>query len=326
APGMPHVVGALGHPRDPVALAARQAIRRRVQSWRLIQPQDISRQVAALAHHLAEVSPTLGGNGRAFTAELADDLLKFGLDREAVDVAQVLSDCERVIASGRDGQPISRTAHRANPLQLYRQLTADEPIGSEPVIQIDPAIGGAAEPIELPAAPESIGPPGPAEPRVLPPGRFAPDSPAPLSMTTSPPAASSGAAPDDGNWSVQVRGLVDTEVMRLLQHQQTDVAIAAVNELRRRGYRAAHLRLAKRMTSVDANERRELASELPQWSGIDVRPWLIALSRDEDPSVRGVAAAIIASSTDPYYRKRVAQMIAEETDEKVLANLRPSDP
>jgi len=72
----------------------------------------------------------------------------------------------------------------------------------------------------------------------------------------------------------------------------------------------------------DANVRLQLIQSLPQMSGIDSRPWMLWLSRDQDPQVRKAAVAVIATSADPALLQRVRELEREETDDEVLRVVR----
>jgi hypothetical protein len=116
--------------------------------------------------------------------------------------------------------------------------------------------------------------------------------------------------------------LPDVEVMCQLHSSVAVQAEAAKAELQRRGYEAVHLQLARRLVDPDPEVRRRLAEALPQVAAVDVRPWLLWLTRDEEPQVRQAAITIIATSADPALRRRLRELAGEETDPDVLRVVR----
>lgn len=141
-------------------------------------------------------------------------------------------------------------------------------------------------------------PPGANPPNLLPPDSLPPsESLAPLDP---PPRLTE-------NELRALQRLPDVEVMRMLHRSESGYAVAAIDELRRRGFQSRHLRLAKRLTDPDPAERRALAFELPGASDVDARPWLDALLDDENAQVRIAAADAIKRLPKTSYRDRIYQ-------------------
>ena len=107
----------------------------------------------------------------------------------------------------------------------------------------------------------------------------------------------------------------DIDLMHCLDDGGEASAVAE-SELSRRGFRAIHLQLAKRLIDPDPRKRRDLADWLPRIAGVDARPWLLWLSRDVDPDVRLAAVTIMATSSDPELHRRLRGIDAEETDQR----------
>lgn len=99
-------------------------------------------------------------------------------------------------------------------------------------------------------------------------------------------------------------------------------AADAAAELRRRGFRPNEIELGRRFAEADSDERRRLTESLPSQPGIDVRPWLIHLSEDDDPGVRLAAVTIMATSNDPQMAARVRQLGISDADEQVRQQAR----
>ncbi len=110
--------------------------------------------------------------------------------------------------------------------------------------------------------------------------------------------------------------------MQKLASDDESLIHAAVDELYRRGFQTKHFRLAELLVDPDAEVRAQLVQSLPQMPGIDSRPWLLWLSRDQDPTVRKAAVAVIATSPDATLQQRIRDLEREETDEEVLQALR----
>lgn len=111
--------------------------------------------------------------------------------------------------------------------------------------------------------------------------------------------------------------LTDLEVMRALQHADGVRTIAAGHELARRGFRAVHVDLARKLFDPDPRERAKLIDALPRIAGIDARPWLIVLSRDEEPAVRRQVIGLFATSGDPALLKQLQEIERVESDPEI---------
>jgi hypothetical protein len=96
-----------------------------------------------------------------------------------------------------------------------------------------------------------------------------------------------------------------------------DASQVAEQELRRRGFSLPEIELGRHLCSPDFKERRHYASLLPTLGGVDARPWLLYLSRDEDADVRLTVAAIMATSNDPELQARVRSMSIDDRDQRV---------
>ena len=189
------------------------------------------------------------------------------------------------------------------------EVPADESEAPAPIVSAD----AARRPRPMEPAMEEIPseealPSRPREPRgIYVPGArpiedtAEPAEPAPLPETEPqliPPVKASGEGEDDSP-------VPDFELMQDLQSETPAVRNAAELKLNRRGYKASHLSLARKLTSPDAAVRRKLAESLPQAAGIDPRPWLLRLAEDPDERVRSAALSILRTSQDPELLQRV---------------------
>jgi HEAT repeat protein len=112
------------------------------------------------------------------------------------------------------------------------------------------------------------------------------------------------------------------EVIKLLQSKNVVEAALAAKEFRRRGFAELHHRFAEQLTSPDPQVRQKFAESLPLVGNVDVRPWLIWLSQDEDSDVRMAAVSIMATRDDAEFRKRLRQLEYEESNPEVLKQIR----
>jgi hypothetical protein len=131
------------------------------------------------------------------------------------------------------------------------------------------------------------------------------------------------AVPNKAMAAADLRTMSDLQLMQQLAVvEDRSLARETIDELYRRGFQTKHLRLAELLADPDPNVRLELVHSLPQMSGIDSRPWLLWLSRDESPAVRKAAIAVIATSSDAALLQRVRELEREETDDEVLRVVR----
>jgi hypothetical protein len=84
-------------------------------------------------------------------------------------------------------------------------------------------------------------------------------------------------------------GLSHIDVIKRLGAADMDEAQEAVQELRRRGFDANYLAVARRLISPDAGERYQLILDLVGSNRVEPTPFLRWLTGDEDPAVRALA-------------------------------------
>jgi hypothetical protein len=101
-------------------------------------------------------------------------------------------------------------------------------------------------------------------------------------------------------------------------HRGDTVVRGAIDdELRHRGYKPRQIEIARHLTAPDPVERRRWAEALPGLRGFDAKPWLLRLSRDDEPEVRLTAVTLMATSSDPEMLRRVAEVARTDPDERV---------
>jgi hypothetical protein len=143
----------------------------------------------------------------------------------------------------------------------------------------------------------------PTNPSPLPvPGTFG-RAPAPL-------GGSANADDDAGRMAA-----ADTvELMRRLHAADARTVASARADLARRGFTPLHLKLAGQMFDPDPRVRTALVRLLPNLTEVDAAAWLLELSRDEDPEVRRLAIAVIATTGDPAVLDAVETIAREDPD------------
>jgi hypothetical protein len=109
----------LGDSRPHVAEAARQAISRQLDHWRMLPRNTSADRVFRLARLLADTTPQMPATGRRHAAELAVRLLCWPLP-DQVASSPLIDDCEQVLAAA--GPPLA--AAEENPVG-----TAENPVG-----------------------------------------------------------------------------------------------------------------------------------------------------------------------------------------------------
>ncbi|MEO8498965.1 MAG: HEAT repeat domain-containing protein [Planctomycetota bacterium] len=347
--GLPTLVAALHSQRRIVAETAVSVLLRKLGELELRSTEESSRIVAELAGELAAHSDQPGPYSGPGTYRLATRLLLWPIDRKLIDGERLVADCELIIRSAK------RSPHDAVAEPADEQVDAQHSLASRQ-LELGPAerptqVAGGGLPVQStdapPLPPQAVpilNPPATAttseppqfiavqSPRALAPvPSLAADetaaNPATKPLAVEPQQAlesrrEAGSAPSGATDRPDLRAMPDLGVMQKLAGADELLARDAVDELYRRGFQTKHFRLAELLVDPDPNVRLQLVQSLPQMSGIDSRPWLLWLSRDEAPAVRKAAVAVIATSADPALQQRLRELESEETDDAVLRVVR----
>ncbi|MBC8354855.1 MAG: HEAT repeat domain-containing protein [Planctomycetes bacterium] len=343
------LVEALHSERQIVAETAALVMQRKLQQMQLRSTDETSPLVADLASEMARQSESPGPYSARASTQLATRLLLWPVDRELIDSERLVIDCELIVRAAKQSTRghVAQAAYAEDAWQ-DRSLARNGGIES---VELSTPLPGGGLPVELAdtpplppqttyRVPESLAA-SPSEPQ-----QFVPVQ-APRTLDTFPISADGGASANpisnaptvDRPQSLESRQ--DTEsssprktvdpnlqvmssldVMHKLTGDDETLAREAVDELYRRGFKTKHFRLAELLVDPDPNIRLQLVQSLPQLSGIDSRPWLLWLSRDQDPIVRKAAVTVIATSADPALQERVRELGREETDDEVLKVVR----
>jgi len=321
--GIDALVDSLGSPRAIVAEGARRELGDLLDRWELLPAADSTAKIAALVHAM---------NGRATkwnaaplrpAAELAHRALRWRLDAKSPVAMQIVAGCEAVLrasaaANRSTAAPVSLAAFSDDNTHGNPREAAWDGAGGSEVLNAaafdDPRHPPSADlPLDifpLPAAPPwpatdargekptnaadaSTSPVG--EPALLAP---LPGRPVPLEAAGSKGEADAVAnRPRATAQSAEFTRLLG--VMRNLHAADRQAAAQAEAELRRAGFDELRLEIARRITDPDPAKRRDLAEQLPRVQNLDARPWLLALTQDDDASVASAARQVLATSSDP---------------------------
>ena len=310
------LVAELASPYPPRADEAYRVLHEQLRQWQSLPPATGSRRIARLAHELAVHQPRMSAPAASAAARLAGEILVWPIDRHAIDATLLLADCRTVVGD----QPSSLPEVAEAPAAAVSASEGDSGprLPTLPPPPEDAIVGAiAAEDAGLPpvvssnasSAAPSAAVPSSASPRFS------------LTDDSTEPVEAGDARSDFGP-VVDLRSLTEVDVMRHLHHDNHRVAIAATDELLRRGFTELHLQLAMQLFHPHPRIRQQLANRLPTLPNIDARPWLMQLSHDPAAEVRRVVIALLATSSDPELHRRLQQLELEETDAALLQQVR----
>ena len=106
-------------------------------------------------------------------------------------------------------------------------------------------------------------------------------------------------------------------VMKQLRSADGRVAAAAEVELTRRGFSGAHLELARRLFHPDPSVRKQVGRTALETPDVNPVPWLVELSRDDDPEVRLTAVTLMATTGEPALMNNIEEIAGRDPSERV---------
>lgn len=116
----------------------------------------------------------------------------------------------------------------------------------------------------------------------------------------------------------------DREIIDLAGSVQPQLTQMAVDELRRRGFSAAEVEIARGIASPRYAERLALVRTLPTRSDVDPRRWLQWLADDPHREIRHEAVSALATMGDPQVSQWLADQLARENDPVIARTIRAS--
>jgi hypothetical protein len=107
------------------------------------------------------------------------------------------------------------------------------------------------------------------------------------------------------------------ELIRLLAHENADVAKAAALGLRYKGLSDSKIQLASELATGSANRRLELIQQIATSGDMDPRPWLVWMGEDGQPEVRKMAIALLIPMADESVYRSLRNLSARESDSHI---------
>lgn len=333
-PGLYRVACRVGDHRQELAEEAGEALHEQLDAWQIDDPSLAAARMTLLASTLAEQVESWSPQARDIAASLARRMLNMRFEAEHGDTRDLLVSCERVLrhsvplerAVARDVVVTDRTAPLVPspaevrpPLNyLVENVSPPLPGGGLPVLP--PLDGPLDDPPVL--AEESTPEASPAEgPRLEEPRRLvlevgpvrrsqpepneSTDSGEPDVVANKPAASSAGDVPET------------IRLVMLLHAGDGEQVSRAHLELRAQGFSSHQIEVVKRLFDPDPQVRQQSARALPGVRGMNAKPWLLWLTRDENADVRLVAIGLLATSRDPELTARMREIANDDADSRV---------
>lgn len=307
--GIDIAVEALGAPREPVALAARDALRLEMDRWELLGPGQAAGHVLAMAEALSAQVDRFDPRAKGAAADFAVRILLWPFEESEVDRVRLVAACDHVLRAKaasqekrQPGEPGASAAMLEQPRQLDSpsRLDADAP----------------AAPLPAMALPQ--------------PDRLGAAADAQIAGTSQAETKITGEI-SDAEMAIELAGRVEPgevvgedltrlnafELFERWHAADAEGRLAIDEEARRRHYTVRQIEVARHLASPSVQERRQWIEALPGLSGIDAKPWLLKLSYDDDTLVRMTTVTLMATSSDPVMLRRVAEMARSDADDTV---------
>jgi hypothetical protein len=347
-PGIPVLVGAMASPRESVARAGRLWLDRQLRSWENLSNRESQRNVAALAEALAAELDTFSPAARLDAARIAHRLLRWRLDGNLVDRGRFTWLCDRVLraADFKVAEPVRRstqvlsaaaepeTQELAGPvmssdnLPTPRRLEIPElPRVAEPRGRFGSQVGDGAAPnvVPLPSVDKKTRSGDLADAWAMQSHRLGADPAHGSALEVYPSTRERvlvPSSPDEKIPESERQGaFCDLSLSECMQrlHAPGLESLAAETELKRRGFDALRLSIARRVYDPDRRVRLQLVRDLPGIPGIGATEWLIKMAGDQDEEVRLGAISLLATVSDPAVLDRVESIARHDPAERIRA-------
>ena len=314
-----------GSARAEAARIAEEILKRRLDRYAVDRCQVISacRQVIRLAEATAQPGPSPGNANVDLAAE--DQALPDAAAREnsaitSVPIAQLAAlpggglpqTSQPFIEGGRLDEQMHKLTHRFDPRDLGQPLAdgqspTEKTPGDEPRWFNAPRV---AQPLDTDrGAARLSGPSGGA--------MSLPDEDTNNRTRDdgSGQRVSSDTPKSDQAGKQQPCDMQTVDLLRQLNDDAT--AAAARNELRLRGFKDHHFRVAAKLFDPDPAVRTRLARELLSVPGLNPHPWLLLLARDANSDVRLTAISLLATAADPAILAEVEKLAGRDPDRRI---------
>lgn len=324
--GLPALCAALASPRPAVAAAAGDAMQEELCRWELLPAASSGPKLAIVARLLAHQASLPDGGDRSYLADLAERLLTWP-QADVLLTPQITADCHQILDALADApSPRLLVAHTASaplrrlPAEAVRvalQTGEDAPHGATADFVAPASMPDETRPAAASATPAAAPPPAllPAEvSEARPLGGAAleikPMVGIPVAEVTNVPSQQS---------AVPLAELNTLPLAQLLHSPDPTLSKSAHLELERRGHAPLEIYLMDALTDADPAKRSRAAASLLGVAGMDARPWLLWLSRDQDAAVRLAALTLMATSGESQMLGRIREMAQSDADAGVRA-------
>ena len=321
--GLPVLIAGLATKREPLVMLAKRKLIESLNSWELLDAQQAEQNRVSLAELLAAHMDQFDIGGQRVATDLASRMLANPTPGESQEPTRLLTACEQILrvvgaTSGavvRSNEPESTRAPNTIPLNVTRLETALEQPRSATMISVP-------RELSLPPLPQVTTPPvREASPSIIAPANEPSAARTIEQPQTSPTVPDLQPVPPSPRAKVALprERLGDASLIELLiaWHDATVKERPILqHEFNHRGISPRQLEVGLGVTSPDAATRRQWVEQLPKQAGIDAKPWLLLLSRDEDATVRLATLQVISTAGDLELRRRVSEMsMGDESSE-----------
>ena len=130
------IVPLLADPREPVAAAAEQTLRRLVEDWQRLPADQANHRFGMLAHELAAWAARLPAPRGLAARDLAARVLVSPLDPGSPRAAQILADCELVLRQPIEYHEVVRVAAAPPARTEPPSIPAVQPVPAAPPVVV----------------------------------------------------------------------------------------------------------------------------------------------------------------------------------------------
>ena len=326
---LPALVAALSSRRAPLVRQAKVELVDHLNRWALLEMEAIEPRQVELLELLAGEIEQCDIAGQRASVDLALRILAEPTQSEAEIAARILAACETILQK-REPAPTTIVAEPA-PVGSAPTRSAD-PVMSEPrPAPLHEPIGAQMRLPPLPKAMPSLSAPStnqntthslndPTKMQANHEPRRINDSATVDSQPVNPPTALISAEGRRPSTSAVLQGLGPASLVDLLSAWH-DVALGErqtiERELTRRKITPRQIEIGLGLTSPNVDERRRWLDQLPRMSGIDPKPWLLWLTRDDSAEIRLAALQIMSTASEPAFQRRAGEMALGDSDGQV---------
>ncbi len=339
------LVEALGSEREGVALGAKRRLLDRLEQWKSLSEDEYASRLLTLAELLAAQTKAFGPAAQRDAADLATQLLLCpSKDESRGSSVQLIAACDEVFQAAKSvhgksyppPQLFGNSSRQFNgdpdaSRSVARQRWESQKMAAP---HFDPLPGGGLPLGSPPAEEQKSDHVLPGDNGEMPPAYFQEPSdsrsldfsnragnPLHVSDAAKPQNTGGGSVPGQdreiesvsrveplggaNSAALDLRAWETLDLMRQLGSAEEKPAEKFQAELRRRGFSAVEIDLARRLFDADPAVRKRLIAELPAMPDIDASAWLTQCCKDEDAEVRLAAFSLLATSNNPLLLQKI---------------------